>query len=268
MANVQVETHGRVAVVTLNRPPVNALDYATFSEIADVFESLSRSRNVSAAVFTAPGEKLFCGGVDLQDSPRRYRTDGRFTDDGPQGDPSDQIDPGRVVRRCFWSIYDCAIPVIAAVNGTAIGAGMALVGSCDLVIASENARFALKEITVGVLGGVKHAQRLVGPFMAKRMFLTGDFVTGHDLYRMGSAEPVVAPDQLMPAALALAERIASNSPIAVRLAKESANRVEALELHEGYRMEQDYTIRVGRYGDAVEARTAFLEKRPADFRWE
>ena len=268
MANVHVETKGRVALVTLDRPPVNALDYATFTELAETFESLGRTREFSAAVLTAPGERLFCGGVDLKDSPRRYRTDGRFADDGPQGDPSDQIDPGRVVRRCFWSIYDCAVPVIAAVNGTTIGAGVALVGSCDLVVCSENARFSLREITVGVLGGVKHAQRLVGPFMAKRMFLTGDEITGHDLYRVGTAEAVVAPAELVPTALALAERIAANSPIAVRLAKESANRVEALELHDGYRMEQDYTIRVGRYADAAEARTAFFEKRPPAFQWE
>jgi enoyl-CoA hydratase len=220
------------------------------------------------AVLTAAGDRTFCGGVDLKDSPRRYRPDGRPTDGAPQGDPADQIDPGAVVRRCFWAIYECAVPVIAAVNGAAIGAGVALVASCDLVVVSERARFALKEINVGVLGGVRHAQRLVGPWKARRMFLTGDWVPAEELYRLGGAEAVVPPDLLMPAALELAESIAANSPIAIRLAKESANRVEPLSLTEGYRLEQDYTTRVNRHADAREARQAFLDKRQPEFRWE
>ncbi len=265
---VRVEQTGRVAVVTLDRPPVNALDGATFAALAAAFEAFAHDRSVSVAVLTAAGERTFCGGVDLQDSPRRYRPDGRSEDGGPQGDPADQVDPGAVVRRCFWSIYDCAVPVIAAVNGPAIGAGVALVASCDLVVASDRARFALKEITVGVLGGVRHAQRLVGVWKAKRMFLTGEWVEASELHRLGSVEEVVPPERLMPVALALAESIAVNSPIAVRLAKESANRVESVDLQNGYRLEQDYTTRVNRHADAGEARRAFLEKREPEFRWE
>jgi len=267
-SNVRTEQAGRIAVVTIDRPPVNALDSQTFRELADAFEAFGHDRTVSVAVLTGAGDRTFCGGVDLQDSPRRYRPDGRAEDGGAQGDPADQIDPGAVVRRCFWGIYDCAVPVIAAVNGPAIGAGLALAASCDLIVASERARFALKEITVGVLGGVRHAQRLVGPWKAKRMFLTGEWVPAEELYRLGSVESVVPPDQLMPTALELATSIAVNSPIAVRLAKESANRVEPLGLQDGYRLEQDYTTRVNRYADAGEARRAFLEKRHPEFRWE
>jgi enoyl-CoA hydratase len=158
--------------------------------------------------------------------------------------------------------------VIAAVTGNCVGAGVALVGSCDLVICSDQARFALREITVGVLGGVRHTQRLVGPFKAKRMFLTGEWVPAQELYRLGSVEAVVAPEDLLPAALDLAGQIAANSPIAVRLAKESANRVEGLDLKDGYRLEQDYTVRVNRHADSQEARKAFFEKRDPAFRWE
>lgn len=268
MDNVKVEMQGRVAIVTLDRPPVNALDYKTFAEIAEAFESLNRGRDASVAIFTSAGGRAFCGGVDLQDSPRRHRPDGRHSDDGPKGDATDQLDPGRIVRRCFWSIYEGGIPVIAAVDGPAIGAGVALVGSCDLVVASDNARFALTEINVGVLGGVKHAQRLLGPFKSKRMFLTGEYVSADELYRFGSIEAVVPPEELLPTAVDIAERIAAKSPLAVRLAKESANRVEALGLQEGYRVEQDYTVRVKRYRDSDEARVAYLEKREPDFRWE
>ena len=268
MSNVRVEREGRVAIVTIDRPPVNALDSATFRDLGDVFQSFAHDRSVSAAVLTAAGEKAFCGGVDLQDSPRRHRPDGRAEDGGPQGDPADQIDPGLIVRHCFWGIYDCAVPVIAAVDGVAIGAGMALVGSCDIVIASPRARFALKEITVGVLGGVKHAQRLVGPFKAKQMFLTGDWVEAEELYRLGAVESVVPSADVRPTAVALAQRIAGNSPIAVRLAKESANRVENLGLQDGYRLEQDYTTRINRFADSGEARRAIVDKRDPDFRWE
>jgi enoyl-CoA hydratase len=268
MDHVRIEQAGRVAVVTLDRPPVNALAHQTFDELADAFDNLGHDRSVSVAILTGAGERAFCGGVDLVDSPRRHRADGRPEDGAPQGDPLDQLDPGRVVRRCFWSICDCSVPVIAAVNAAAIGAGVALVGSCDLIVASTNARFALKEINVGVLGGVKHAQRLLGPFKSKRMFLTGEWIPAEEFHRLGAVEAVVPPDALLPTAIDLAESIAVNSPIAVRLAKESANRVEALALQEGYRLEQDYTVRIRRYADSDEARTAFLEKREPDFKWE
>ena len=268
MSNVTIERSDRVALVTLDRPPVNTLDAATFNELGEVFESLAHDRSVNAAVLTAAGDRVFCAGVDLDDSPRRYRTDGRREDGGPKGDPADQIDPGRVVRRCFWGIYDCAVPVIAAVNAPAVGAGVALVGSCDLIVASDRATFALREITVGVLGGVRHAQRLLGPFVSKRMLLTGDAVPAAELHRLGALEALVAPDDVVPTALALAGRIAANSPIAVRLAKESANRVESLSLQDGYRLEQDYTTRVNRFADSGEARHAFLEKRTPEFEWE
>lgn len=269
MGNISVVIADRIAVVTIDRPPVNALDHATFAEIAETFTALSSGRDASVAILrAAPDSRLFCGGVDLQDSPKRYRPDGRFEDDGPQGDARYQVDPGRVVRDCFWSIYDCAIPVIAAVDGKTIGAGVALVASCDMVVASQQASFALTEINVGVLGGVRHAQRLVGPLFAKRMFLTGDFFSADELYRRGAIEEVVEPDQLMTAAQAIAAKIAAKSPIAVRLGKESANRVEALSLQDGYRLEQDYTGRVRRHADADEARIAFFEKRDPEFRWE
>jgi enoyl-CoA hydratase len=268
MSSLRVEVDDGIAVVTLDRPPVNALDHATFLEIGDTFDAFAHDRSVRVAVLAAAGDRAFCAGVDLADSPRRHRTDGRQEDGGPQGDPADQIDSGLVVRRCFWGIYDCAVPVIAAVEAPAIGAGFGLVASCDLIVASERATFALTEINVGVLGGVKHAQRLLGPYQSKRMFLTGERVAASELYRLGATEPLVPAGEALTTAVALARTIAAKSPIAVRLAKESANRVESLDLHDGYRLEQDYTTRVTRFADAAEARRAYLEKREPDFGWE
>lgn len=265
--NVEVQVADKIAVVNLNRPPVNALDSQTWHEVAVAFDSLGARRDVNVAIFTATGN-VFCAGVDLTDSPRRYRTDGRPEDGAPQGDPRHQIDPGLLPRQAFWAVYDCAVPVIGAVNGKAIGAGAMLVSLCDMVVATRRCELALTEVNVGVLGGVRATQRMLGPYLAKRMFLTGEYVGADELYRRGVLEAVVEPDDLMPTARALAATIAAKSPIAVRLAKESANRVEFMDLKEGYRTEQDYTSRIRRYADSGEAGRAFAERRPPEFRWE
>jgi enoyl-CoA hydratase len=109
---------------------------------------------------------------------------------------------------------------------------------------------------------------MVGPYLAKRMLLTGDYVGADELYRRGVLEAVVDPADLMSYARTLSTKIASKSPIAIRLAKESANRVEFMDLKEGYRTEQDYTTRVSRHADAIEAGAAFVERREPKFRWE
>jgi enoyl-CoA hydratase len=267
--HVTVEVADGVAVVTINRPPVNALSQQTFAELIEAFAMLSAGRDASVAILrSSPDLKLFCGGVDLGDSPRRHRPDGRLEDGGAKGDARDQVDPGRLPRDCFNAIFQCGVPVIAAVHGKVIGAGVAIVASCDLVVASTDASFALTEINVGVLGGVRHAQRLVGPFLAKRMFLTGEYVGADEVYRRGGIEAVVPKAELLDAAMAIARPIATKSPIAVRLAKESANRVESMDLLNGYRTEQDYTSRVKRHSDADEAGLAFAEKRTATYHWE
>ena len=211
------------------------------------------------AIFTAAGDRVFCGGVDLNDSARRH---GRQSTDGDS--IVDLLDPGSIVRDCFWALSDCPLPVIGAVNGAAVGAGLALVACCDVIIASEHARFALPEINAGVLGGGRHLQRMVGPYKARKMFFTGEFVGAEEFHRLGAIEQVVPPAQLLDEARALANVIATKSPIGLRLAKESLNRVEDLPLKDGYRLEQDYTGRITRYNDSAEARRAYpREARPA-----
>ena len=144
MEHVGIEVSNGVATVTLDRPPVNALAYQTFEEIAQAMEALSARRDASVIVLrAAPDARLFCGGVDLQDSPKRFRPDGRRGDGEPQGDARDQVDPGRIARRCFNSIFECGLPVIAAVHGKVIGAGVAIVASCDLVVATTETTFAM-----------------------------------------------------------------------------------------------------------------------------
>jgi enoyl-CoA hydratase len=263
MKNIRLEIADRIATVTLARPPVNALDAATFREITQVFKELGHTRDASVVIFTAEGERLFCGGVDLKDSARRHARE-------LAGDDTtmDLLDPGVVPRDCFNAVLDCPLPVIAAVNGKAIGAGVALVASCDIIVASTNAQFSLPEIKAGVLGGARHLQRLVGPYKTRKMFFTGEFVDAQEFYRLGAVEAVVAPDQLMSTAYGLARQIAQMSPIGLRLAKESMNRAEDLPLKDGYRVEQDYTGRVTRYADSAEAGDAYRNKREPNWSWK
>jgi len=262
MDHVGIEIAEKVATVTFDNPPVNALTGQSFREITQAFRSLSESTGATVVIFTAAGERAFCGGVDLNDSARRHS---RQLGDGDSA--IDLLDPGSIVRDCFWSVLDCPLPVIGAINGAAVGAGLALAASCDILIASERARFALTEINAGVLGGGRHLQRLVGPYRARKMFFTGEFVSAADFLAWGALDAVVAPDELLPAARELAGRIARKSPIGLRLAKESLNRVENLDLKDGYRLEQDYTGRLTRYADSAEARTAYLEKRDPVWGW-
>lgn len=257
MDHVQVEIAEGVAVVTFCRAPVNATDSQSWRELAEAFRSVSDSREVRAVVFTGCGRRAFMAGQDLHADPWS----------GQDQPPSLQLDPGRPVREAMWAVYDCPAPVIAAVNGPAIGGGLALVALCDMIVAVEGCRFGVTEINVGLLGAASQLQRMVGTHKAREMFFTGEMVTAEELFRLGCVRQVVAFDDLLPTAQKLAAGLASKSPIAMRLAKESINRTEGLPLKEAYRLEQDYTNRLRTFEDAEEAASAFLEKRDPVWRW-
>jgi enoyl-CoA hydratase len=260
---LDVDVTDLVATVTLRRPPVNALSAPMMREIARTFTQLGRGTLAAVAILTAEGDRVFCGGADIGESDRRYnRRELR-----PDESVADLVDPGEVVRECLFSISGGALPVIAAVNGAAVGAGVALVASCDVVVASTNAVFGLPEIDVGVLGGGRHMQRLVGPFKARELLFTGRRISAEEMHRHGSISRLVAPGELAATARLLAGEIAGKSPLALRMAKQAMNRVEHLPLEEGYRLEQDYTARISRFDDAREARSAWREKRDPTWLW-
>jgi enoyl-CoA hydratase len=183
-------------------------------------------------VFTGAGTRAFCAGRDIKDLAAESAADA----------PRDIADPLRLTREAFWSVRRCAVPVICAVNGPAIGAGLALVAVSDIAIAAEHASFALTEIDVGVLGAASFAQWMVGPAKARRMFFTGERVSAQEMHRLGGVESVVPADRVLPEAWAIAETIAAKDPVAVRLAKASVVRADTLPLEQAYRMEQDYTL--------------------------
>jgi enoyl-CoA hydratase len=256
-AAVRLEIADHVATVTIDRAPVNALDRAAHVQIKEAFESLNDNRDVRVAIFTGAGSRAFCAGADLRAVNER-------PDDLP---PTAITDPARYARDAFWSITDCAVPVIGAINGPALGAGLAYAACCDILIASENATFGTTEINVGLLGASAHLSTLVGRHKARELFFTGETISAAELHRLGALRAVVPLAELMPAAWELARTLAAKSPIALRLAKESMNRVEHLPLKEAYRTEQDYTARLRTFDDAKEANAAFLEKRPPDWKW-
>ena len=253
LENLTLDVKDHVATVTLARPPVNALGRALRGEIIQVFDAMNDRDDVRAVVLTARG-KVFCAGADIKE--RTLMT----------GEPGEYGALNRLVREMFYSVMECNKPVIAAVNGTALGAGMALTLCCDILVASEDALFGMPEVDVGLAGGVKFLQRHLNPSKSRRMLLTGQRVPAAEFYRLGVLEECVPADALMPTAMALAVEIASKSPLAVRMLKESFNAVEGQTLRDGYRLEQNMTVALARSEDAREARQASVEKRKPVFK--
>ncbi len=256
---VRLEVADHIATVTIDRPPVNAVDRATLVALRDSFRSLEDRQDVRAAIFTAAGSRAFIAGADLTS-----------IDDRPAGvgrPASDIIDRGRVARDAMWAVLDCPVPVVGAINGPAIGAGVAFAACCDILFASENATFGTLEINVGLLGASAHLSIMVGRHKAREMYFLGEKVPAAELYRLGAIRAVLHPEQLMDAATDVARRLAAKSPIALRLAKQSMNRVEGLALKDAYRLEQDYTDRLMSFEDSREARQAYMEKRDPEWNW-
>ena len=256
---LHIEHDGHVATVILDRPPVNAVDNETLIEIRDVFGGFEEDRDIRAVIFTAAGDRAFMGGADLNSVGSRDRS--------ASMSPRYITDAARIARDAMWAVTDCAVPVIGAINGAAIGAGVAFAACCDIIVAAEHATFATLEINVGLLGASSHLSLMVGRHKAREMFFLGEKVSAQEMYRLGAVREVVPKDQLRATARVVADQLAAKSPIALRLAKESMNRVEGMPLKEGYRTEQDYTARLLGFEDSAEARQAFLEKRSPDWKW-
>lgn len=243
---LRVVESDRVSVVMMDRPPVNAVDQAMYREIQDLFGRSSQFAASSAIVLAGAGPH-FSAGNDLEE----FRS--------MSGDNAAE----RMfhVREAFWAIYDCEVPVIAAVHGSAVGTGLALAASCDLVVASEEARFGLPEVSVGVMGGAKHLARLVPQGVVREMFLTSQTVQAKEIAKWGGIARVVPRGELLAAATSLANSIARHSPLAVRVAKQALNEIEYMDLKSGYEYEQRLTGVMADTQDGKEALSALLEKR-------
>lgn len=247
--SLQVADH--VATVTINRPPVNAQNNRFREEIAEVIDALGDRSDVRAIILTGEG-KAFSAGADLSERPTQ--------------DPGHYTAHNRRVRASFDCLLECPKPIIAAVNGAAIGAGCVTALCCDIILCSEKGFLQMTEVLVGLAGGVAHVRRHFGESDARMMIYTARRVYGPELLRMNVASACVAPEELLPTARAIAADIAKASPSAVRAAKKSFQMTEGVSIYEGYRFEQGQTKALSTSDDTAEAMAAFREKRPPVFK--
>lgn len=252
LTQLRVEIANHVATLTMNAPPVNALTRVLNDELTLALDRISEMDEVRAVILTGEG-KVFCAGADLKGRAENIKG------------PGDLPAHSRRTRECFHAIRECAKPVVVAVNGAALGSGLAMVASADIIVVSEKASLGLPEVDVGLLGGCRHAMRLFSHSRLRRMALTGYRVGAEELYRLGVAEQCTAPESLLPAAMEIAAAIASKSPVSTRMGKHTLNVIEDMSLRDGYRYEQDMTAIIGKTEDAKEAQLAFKEKRAPRF---
>jgi len=233
-----------IAEVVMEHPPVNALPVAGWFEIADVLGALSRDERVRMVVLRAEG-RGFNAGIDLKEV---QEAEGY----------SVLIGANRACAAAFAAVYECAVPVIAAVHGYCLGGGIGLVGNADVVIASEEATFGLPEVDRGALGAATHLARLVPQQKMRAMVYTSARASAAELAHYGSVHAVVPLEDLRPAAMRLAGAIAEKSPTVIRAAKESLNGIDLWDVRKSYRYEQGYTFELNLSGVADERRAAFL----------
>jgi enoyl-CoA hydratase len=255
MAELHVEVSDYIAVVTMDNPPVNA--FSSEWAFQETFDELGDRDDVRVAILTGAGDRIFCAGADVRRAAANLEA-------GPPR-AGTQSTGSRSARENFNAVLECAVPVIGAINGPALGAGLALAASCDYLIASERAVFGLPEIDVGLLGGARHYMRLFGNQQTRRANFTGIRVNAEEAYRLGAVIKVVGVEELMDAAMEEARVIAAKMPIGVKMAKAALNMIEDMDLRNGYRFEQTQTAILVQTEDAQEAKRAFSEKRPPVF---
>jgi enoyl-CoA hydratase len=241
-----------VAVVTLNRPPVNAMGREIREQFVDAMDRLGERDDVRVIILTS-GCKVFSAGADIKEKRHLVAAPGGYAK------------ANRLTRDSFLALKEGPKPVIAAVNGPALGAGFVMVACCDIVLASEDTWFQMPEIDVGLGGGASFLQNLIPQGKMRRMMLTGEKIPAAELYRLGAVEECLPADQLMPRAIAIASLIAEKSPVAVKAIRSHFDTVGHLGLYEGFKVEQRYVTDLSKTPDAAEARLAFIEKRKPRF---
>jgi enoyl-CoA hydratase len=241
---------GGIAEVVMENPPVNALDVAGWHDLARIVRAHGDDPQVRVVILAAEG-KGFNAGVDIKEM---QRTAGHEA----------LLGANRGCFAAFAAIYECAVPVIAAVNGYCLGGGIGLVGNADVIVASRDATFGLPEVDRGALGAATHLARLVPQHKMRAMVYTAAIATADELHRFGSVLEVVDPSELRAAARGVAKRIAAKSPTVIRAAKQCLNGIDPVDVKRSYRYEQGFTFELNLSGVADEARKAFVEKRDAD----
>ena len=254
--NIIVEKKGKVGKLSINRPDVrNALNRDTRLEIEQGMIELEEDKDVRVIVITGVGEKAFCAGADIRDMKDATALDAK--------------ESAELGKRVFKRIEACPKPVIAMINGFALGGGCELALACDMRIASDNARLGQPEINLGIMPGYAGTQRLprlVGKAVAKEMILIGELIKADEAYRIGLVNKVVPIEQLEEAVMEVANKLASRSPVALRLIKEAIEEGMESSCEVGSAYETAHFAMCFTTYDHTEGINAFLEKRSPEFK--
>jgi enoyl-CoA hydratase len=234
---------GGIRVVTMDFPPVNALPVAGWFDLAGALDEASDDPSTHVVVLRAEG-RGFNAGVDIKEM---QSTSGFHA----------LIGANRGCYAAFKAVYECAVPVIAAVNGFCLGGGVGLVGNADTIVASDDAFFGVPEVDRGALGAATHLARMVPPHLMRTLYYTGRNITAQQLHHHGSVLEVVPRAQLDAVALSVAGEIAAKDPRVIRAAKEAINGIDPVDVNRSYRFEQGFTMELNLAGVADQHRDDF-----------
>ncbi len=254
--NILYEKKAQIAYITINRPKVlNALNLATMEELRAAFTAARDDAEVRVVLLTGSGEKAFVAGADINELARHNPVEAKqYTHRG---------------QSVLDLIENLGKPVIACINGFALGGGCEIALACTMRLASENARLGQPEVKLGIIpgyGGSQRLPRLVGKGLANQMLLTGEMITAQEAHRIGLVNEVVPLAELLPRAEAIAQKIIANAPLAVQYTLEAVNRGMEMPLAEGLFLEATLFGVACATEDKKEGTTAFLEKRPPQFK--
>lgn len=232
-----------VRVITMDYPPVNALPVQGWFDLADALDAAGRDPATHAVVLRAEG-RGFNAGVDIKEMQRTAGFDAL-------------LGANRGCFAAFRAVYECAVPVVAAVQGFCLGGGVGLAGNADVVVASEDAYFGVPEVKQGALGAATHLARLVPQHLMRTLYFTARTITAPELVQHGSVYGVVPRAELDSFALEIAADIAAKDPIVMRAAKESLNGIDPVDVNRSYRFEQGFTFEVNLTGVSDHLRDDF-----------
>ena len=233
-----------IVVVTTDYPPVNALPSAAWFALADTIRDAGDDPDTRVVILSAQG-RGFNAGVDIKEM---QETDGFDA----------LVDANRGCAAAFSAVYDCAVPVIAAVHGFCVGGGIGLVGNADIIIAAEGTVFGLPEVDRGALGAATHLARLVPQHLMRALYFTARNITAEELERFGSVYSVVPQQELLDAAVEVAAAIAAKDTRVIRAAKAAINNIDPVDVKKSYLLEQRYTYELNLAGVSDEHRDAFV----------
>lgn len=233
-----------VRVITMNFPPVNALPSSAWFELGEAMDDAGADPDTKVVVMRAEG-RGFNAGVDIKEMQRTSGFEAL-------------IAANRGCYASFKAIYECPVPVVAAVNGFCLGGGVGLVGNSDVIIAADDAYFGVPEVDRGALGAGTHLARLVPPHELRALYYTSQNITAQRLHELGSVHQVVPAAELQSAAIAFAETIAEKDTAVIRAAKEALNGIDPVDVNRSYRFEQGFTFELNLSGVADKHRDAFV----------